>query len=252
MRTLFVALYCFAPSCFAFAGQALIVADEVPAMEVLAKKLKTDEGIESKIVLQAALPADLAPFTAVIVYIHKDLNEPVEKALIAYAKGGGKLIVLHHSISSGKRKNKEWFNFLGVTLPTGDVDKGGYKWTEGVTLDVVNLAPEHFITANKVKYPAQIAFKKPDSGAEEKMLPGVTLKDSEVYLNHVLAGQRTLLLGLKCTDAKTGKTYMQTHAGWIKPAEKGQVIYLMPGHSVREFEDPTYSRIVLNAAIYQP
>ncbi|MCX7049127.1 MAG: ThuA domain-containing protein, partial [Candidatus Sumerlaeota bacterium] len=244
MRKLFVALCCFAPSYFAFAGeQALIVADEIPAMEVLAKKLKAQEGIESKIVKQPEMPADLAPFMAVIVYIHKDLSAPAEKAFIEYAKGGGKLIVLHHSISSGKRKNKEWFNFLGVSLPQGDVDKGGYKWTEGVTLDIVNLAPDHFITRNKVTYPIQVACKQSDSGGGEKSAPGVKLEDSEVYLNHVLSGSRTVLLGLKYTDAKTSATYMQAHAGWIKPADKGWVIYLMPGHSVREFEDPTYSRI---------
>jgi type 1 glutamine amidotransferase len=45
---------------------------------------------------------------------------------------------------------------------------------------------------------------------------------------------------------------MQSHAGWIKTAGKGTVIYLMPGHTKRDFENPTYGRIVLNAFAYKP
>ena len=34
--------------------------------------------------------------------------------------------------------------------------------------------------------------------------------------------------------------------------DKGWIIYLMPGHTQKDFENPTYSRIVLNAIIYKP
>ena len=40
-----------------------------------------------------------------------------------------------NSISSGKRKNARWFPFLEVSLPEGDLNQGGYKWIEGVTLE---------------------------------------------------------------------------------------------------------------------
>jgi hypothetical protein len=233
------------------ATEVLIVADEFPAMQVLAGKLKAEENVTSQIVTQTNLPPDLSRFAAVLAYIHLNLNEPVEKAFIAYARSGGRLVVLHHTISSAKRKNKEWFPFLGVTLPEGDVSQGGYQWTEGVTLDIVNLAPNHFITTNKVSYPAQIAFQTAASAGEE-VLPGFTLADSEVYLNHVLSGARTLLLGLKYTDARTGKLYMQSHAGWVMPSGRGWTIYLMPGHSTREFENPAFARIVANAVVWKP
>src|SRR6185436_10571094 len=107
---------------------------------------------------------------------------------------------LHHSISSGKRKNHDWFKFLGVTLPEGDVTTGGYKWIEGITQQIVNLAPDHFITTHKVSYPEKIAFKVGSS--EERTIPGVTLNESEVYLNHVLEADSTrkTLLGLKYHD----------------------------------------------------
>ncbi len=235
------------------ANQVLIVPDEFPAMEYVAAKLQSEENISSKLVWQTNLPPDLSPFPAVIVYIHKDLKPTAEKAFIEYAQTGGKLIVLHHSISSGKRKNKDWFKFLGVTLPEADVDAGGYKWIEGVTQQLVNLASDHFITTHKVVYPEQVAFKGA-SDTKERALPGVTLKESEVYINHVLADDRTRtrLLGFKYTDKNSGKTYMQTQSGWLKPSGKGWIVYLQPGHSLHDLKDPTYERIVLNAVIWMP
>src|SRR5437899_10127995 len=134
-------------------SEVLIVADESPGMAVLASKLKSEEKISSKVISQKDLPENLAAFEAVAVYIHKDLSESAENAFIAYALGGGKLVLLHHSISSGKRKNAHWFSFLGVNLPEGDFNHGGYKWIEGVSLDLVNLNPNHFIMTNKVTYP---------------------------------------------------------------------------------------------------
>jgi hypothetical protein len=233
-------------------GDVLIVADEIPAMEVLAKKLKDAESIPSRIVTQTNLPKALAPFSAVVVYIHKGLAAAAEQAFIDYAQGGGKLIVLHHSISSGKRTNKQWFSFLGVDLPAGDVAAGGYQWIEPVTLDFVNLAPDHYLTGHRVKYEKPIAYTRSDGGAGVTELPGFTLKDSEVYLNHVLTGPRTILLGLKYADAKSGKTYQQECAGWCRPAGKGWIVYLMPGHSAAEFENPTYARILVNAVTWKP
>jgi len=74
-------------------GDVLIVADEIPAMEVLAKNLKDAESIPSRIVTQTNLPPALAPFSAVVVYIHKGLAAAAERAFIDYTEGGGKLIV---------------------------------------------------------------------------------------------------------------------------------------------------------------
>jgi hypothetical protein len=241
----------FAVSRCAF-SEVLIVADEFPAMEVLASKLKSEEKISSKVISQKDLPENLAPFEAVAVYIHKDLSESAENAFIAYALGGGKLILLHHSISSGKRKNAHWFSFLGVSLPEGDFQHGGYKWIEGVSLDLVNLNPNHFIMTNKVAYPEHIGFTNANMSLPRGDLAGFKLNESEAYLNHVLDPNRTFLMGLKYTDDKSGTTFMQSHAGWIKTAGKGTVIYLMPGHTKHDFENPAYGRIVLNAFAYKP
>jgi len=227
-------------------ADVLIVADEFPAMQVLANRLKADDGKASQIVDQAHMPQNLAPFEAVVVYIHKELAEPAERAFITYAEGGGRLVLLHHSISSGKRQNRYWFPFLGVKLPAGDVDRGGYKWTEGVTVQWVNLAGNQFIMTNRLVYPEQISYSSSDQ-SDRRLLQGFTLRETEVYLNHVLDGEHHLLMGLKYTDAETGKTWMQQTAGWMRPAGKGWVIYFMPGHTLHEFENPCYSRILLNA-----
>lgn len=227
------------------AREVLIVADEFPAMKIVADALKAQENIGATVIAQSALPPALDAYAAVLVYIHLKLDPRVEQALVRYTEAGGRLVVLHHSISSGKRTNELWFPFLGVKLPPGDVNQGGYKWTEGVTIDVVNLAPGHFLTTNQVAWPTNISF-----GGEER--PGISFHDSEVYLNHTLAlGPRTTLLGLRYRDAKTGRVWEQRTAGWEKPAGKGRVVYLMPGHSIREFQEPAFVRLVLNAVIWR-
>ena len=231
------------------AAEVLIVADEFPAMQVLADQLKAQEGIGSRIVKQTEMPRDLAPFKAVVVYIHRALNAQAEKAMLDFLNNGGRLVALHHSISSGKRTNENWFATLGVDLPKGDVTNGGYKWIEGVTIEVANLAPDQFVTTNKVSYPDLVTPIAPSSGAAGAPLPGIRLPESEVYLNHVLSGERTVLLALKYTDAKTGRAWMQRTAGWTRSVGRGRLYYFMPGHSVHDFEKPAYTRIVINAII---
>jgi hypothetical protein len=233
------------------ASDVLIVADEFPAMETLAARLKEAENRDAVIVAQTRLPPELSLFRAVIVYVHGDLDAGAEQALIEYTRAGGKLVVLHHSISSGKRKNAQWLKFLGVELPAGDPNQGGYRWIESVTLEIVNLAPTHFITTNRVSYPAQIAYASNET-RPTKPLPGFRLEDSEVYLNHRFTEPRTVLLGLRYADAKSGQVYQQDRAGWLKPAGKGWVIYLMAGHSAKDFDHPAYQQIVLNAVTWKP
>src|ERR1051326_5616293 len=164
--------------CVGSQGDVLIVADEFPAMEYLAKQLKIQEAISSRVVSQTNLPT-LSGFEAVVVYIHLGLGETAERAFIEYAQAGGRLVLLHHSISSGKRQNRLWFNFLGVELPQGDLDAGGYKWIEGIRMECQVLTST-YITTNRVDY-----------GAASQVLAAFTLTGTEVYLNHRLSGPRT-------------------------------------------------------------
>ncbi|AEI51051.1 ThuA domain-containing protein [Runella slithyformis] len=250
MKQLIAAIICvFWLTAGTVAQEVLIVADEIPAMQVLAKALKAQEGIRTRVIFQNDLPASLTGFRAVIVYIHKDIDSGPEKAFIEYAKNGGKLIVLHHSISSAKRKNAEWFPMLGLDLPKKDVSEGGYKYVGDITMEVVNLAPAHFITTHKITYPSSIAYTR-EGQREEKELPGFVLPKTEAFLNHDLKSPRTILLGCKMTDA-AGKVWMQDRSAWCMPFEKGWVFYSQPGHTEADFENPIYARIIANAVIYK-
>jgi hypothetical protein len=235
------------------AAEVLIVADEFPAMRFLAEKLKSEENLSALVVAQENLPAELKPFRAVVVYIHGELKVPTEESLIRYTRAGGKLIVLHHSISSGKRNNRDWFSFLGIALPPGNVADGGYHWIEPATLDLVNLAPDHFITTHQVDYPTRVAFRLPDEADPPADRPAFTLTESEVYLNHTFTRPRTVLLGFRFIDhGDGGKVYQQGTAGWVLAAGAGQIVYLTAGHSRSDFEHPAYLRIVLNAISFTP
>lgn len=225
------------------AKPVLIVSDGVP-IQILAVQLKA-KGIPSETVTQESLPPKLSSYPAVLVYVHAVLADAAEKAFIAYANSGGKLIVLHHSISSQKRKNPEWLSFLGVKLPEGDVSEGGYKYYDPINLTVVNLAPNEWITTHDVHWESRTDYHGEDRDS-------IDLPATEVYLNQVLEGPRTLLLGLKFRDEKSGKNYLQDTAGWYKKAGKGRVMYFMAGHSGKEFEDPAYSQILANAINFRP
>ncbi len=225
------------------AKSVLIVSDGVP-VQILAVQLKA-HGINSDTVSQQSMPAKLAAYPAALVYIHAALSESAEKAFIDYATSGGKLIVLHHSISSQKRQNPAWMQFLGVSLPEGDVTQGGYKYYDPVPMTLVNLAPKDWITTHAVHWESRTEYRGEDRDAIE-------LPATEVYVNHVLNGQHTILLGLKFVDKKSGVTYMQDPAGWYKKAGKGWVMYFMAGHSGKEFEDPAYAQILTNAVTFKP
>jgi hypothetical protein len=223
------------------AKPVLIVADEIPAMEALGKQLETRIKTPSEIITQDKLPDSLAAYPAVLVYIHKALTEKAENAFLDYADAGGKLIVLHHSISSSKRpnKNKRWMPALGIEVPEGDFDKGGYKYFDDAEWDIVNLAPKDPITTHGITYPLQIE-------RNGKKLPGYHPKPTEIYLNHVLTGPHTILLGLHYVH-KDGKVYDQDTVAWYKPFGKGKIYYFMPGHHPADFDDPIYAQMLSNA-----
>lgn len=245
---------------FLFGGSAtggegiLIVHDELPQMKLLAEFLREGYGYDVNVKTQAEMPPQISHYKAVIVFIHGKLFEGPEKAFIAYAKSGGRLIVLHHSISSGKRKNKYWFGFLGIELPEGSWEEGGYKWIEPVKQKVVNINPGHYITSHEVKYDGRISFES------EKVKRGeysyFTLKkNSEVYLNHTFTDgkEKTLLLGFVYDGERIGgKKVMQKTSGWLKKVGKGWLIYLQPGHSVEDMQSEPFRQIVVNAIQWKP
>lgn len=231
----------------------LIIQDERPQMDVLAKFLTEKGKLPVKIIEQQSLPKQLSGYKAVIVFIHRDLHEQTERTIIDYTKSGGRLIALHHSISSKKAENKFYFDFLGIQLNKGPMEEGGYAWKPS-SWTLVNLNPKHYITNHNIDWDEQVTYSSSDQPAVEKLYPGINLKDdSEVFINHRFTDgrQKTVLCGLIYTDKKSDKTYMQDRGVWIKKQDKGTIVYLMPGHSISDYQNENIAQMVLNAVNWQ-
>ncbi|MGB2865136.1 MAG: ThuA domain-containing protein [Sedimentisphaerales bacterium] len=231
----------------------LIIQDERPQMDVLAKFLTEKGKLPATIVDQQSLPIQLSVYKAVIVFIHGQLFEQTERAIIDYTNDGGRLICLHHSISSRKAENKFYFDFLGMQLKKGPMEDGGYAW-KASNWTLVNLNTKHYITNHNIKWNQQVTYSSSDQPAMEKSYPGIDLKDdSEVFINHRFTDgrEKTVLCGLIYTDKDTGKTYMQDRGAWIKNQGNGTIVYLMPGHCESDYQNENIARMVLNAVNWQ-
>ncbi len=229
--------------------EVIIVQDELPQMEVLAKLLRQKGNLSVTVTDQKSFPGDLSAYQAVIVFIHRDLEEKTEKSIIDYTKDGGKLICLHHSISSKKAENKFYFDFLGISLDKGSMETGGYKY-KASGWSLVNLNPQHFITNSGVNWDNKISYTSSDYPSTEGLYPGIAFKkDSEVFINHKFTDgrEKTVLCGIVYHDGETGKTYMQDRGAWIKKQGKGTIFYFMPGHAVSDYENTNVTQIILNA-----
>ena len=240
-------------------NKVLIVHDELLQMEVLSAILQQKGGFEVTVVEQSALPEDWSGYRAVIGYIHRVLEVPAEKAIIAYTGNGGRYVALHHSISSKKASNEFYFDFLGVQLDNPKEAKnpvmpgGGYGWRHE-TLTLVNLNPAHYITNNGVNWNEEILYTSSDQPSVEALYPSISLHESEVYMNHKFTDgrEKTVLCGFKYLDDRNGQLFMQDRAAWTKPYGDGEVVYLMPGHSAADFENNNFSQMILNAINWKP
>jgi hypothetical protein len=250
--------------------RVLIVTDESDRMRPLAAYLQDKGRIDSVIVDYKSLPEgkrvlpdDLAEYDALVGYIHGDLDEPTEIKIIEYTESGGRFVSVHHMVSSGKKKNRFYFDFLGLHMD--DIERAReasepgthYMWREPVEKVLVNLAPGHYVTRHGISWPEKVDFLPTDvPGAREKEYPAITMKRTEVYSNvkRTDGNEKTLLLGYVYTDDRNNVTHTQATDGWIKAAGDGHVVYIQPGHFVEEFTDPgnILNQLILNAITWNP
>jgi hypothetical protein len=218
----------------------LIVADEREQMEVLAKFFREEGKYEVQIVAQEDFPAELSGCRGVFNFVHRPLTEKVEEGLIAYALSGGRLITLHHGISSSKMLNKKWLPFCGVALFRGERDKGGWSVLGNVTAELVNLRPDHYITSHKVSYEGSTTYTPSDAPSIEQTCPVLRFPRSEVFLNeHFTDGrEKEVLFGVKGADPETGKVYMQDRGGWFHRKGKGWLFYFQISQGERRPRRP--------------
>ncbi len=234
--------------------EVLIIQDELPQMKVLAGFLQEKGSLSVTIRDQASLPQDLSAYRAVLVFIHKDLQETTEKAIIDYTQKGGRLICLHHSISRVKAANQFYFDFLGVRLDQGPMAAGGYAY-KASAWSLVNLNPRHYITNFQVDWGQTIPYTPSDSPSVEGTHPSIRLADdSEVFLNHKFTDgrEKIVLCGLVYQDKETNRTYVQDRGAWIKEQGKGVIVYFMPGHSASDYQKNGISQMILNAIRWTP
>lgn len=239
-------------------GTVLIVMDERPQMEAIASFIKMKAGIESVIVDQAHLPENWSGFRAVVGYIHGKLEEATETRFIDYTQKGGRLVLLHHSISSGKARNRHFYDFLGIELTEPEksrepsVPGGHYAWRDPVEQTIVNLQPNHYVTSHEVQWPENVRYSSSDQPSAERDWPALTLRNSEVYMNHKFTDGRakTVLLGFKWTDDRNNQAYVQDRSGWYRRQGSGLVFYLQPGHSTEELQTPVVSQMILNSIVW--
>ncbi|KPL11599.1 hypothetical protein AMJ85_03515 [candidate division BRC1 bacterium SM23_51] len=238
------------------ARKVLILHDELPQMKVLAKRLEAEGYGVDLVATKEKLPA-LDGYRAVVVYVHGLFTPEQAEAVVRYTHAGGRTIALHHSISSKKRETPLWLKFLGIDLPEPlrDAKKGGYAWQHDVNLRLVNLAPDHYITTNKIPYEGKTDYRRSDTDEPSRPRTYVDFPDSEAFLNHQFTDgkAKTVLYGFVCHHPDLGdKTWMQDRAGWLKEAGKGWVFYFMPGHTVQDLEKPFYQQIILNCLTWRP
>jgi Trehalose utilisation/Right handed beta helix region len=243
------------------AADILVVSDSSGELPTLVKKL-TDRGFSVTQLPQSELKLDgtnrLEKYAAVVDYIHKPNLPKVEKALIAYARGGGRLVVVHHAIASAKMQNPAWLDFLGVDLFPRDDKK--FPWDVSYLVDytMVNLAPGHFVTTNKVGYNKWVDYSSADRPTLRGMYTAFTLDQTEIFHNQRLREMpgRTILFGyqtkLAPEMAAKGRPSSEDSAGWCMPTNKGWTFYFMPGHLEADFENNNFAQLIYNAIEWDP
>ncbi len=227
----------------------LIIADEWPQMDLLAERLVKYDNYLIRKSEQDQIESDLSGFDFIFMYVHKSLSVNTENALINYTTDGGSLIVLHHGIASSKMKNPKWLDFLGVELFPRDHKQYPWGVLSETTHTMVNLYPGHFITSNGIHYEKTITFHSEYEPIYKGAYGAFDLHHTEIFLNqHLVGDQHKVLFGFSSEDGSR----MQPTSGWYKKEGNGRVFYYQAGHSVSDFENQNYLRILFNTLQWLP
>jgi murein DD-endopeptidase MepM/ murein hydrolase activator NlpD len=207
----------------------------------------------------ASLVDELKQYDTALVYIHHVMKENVEQALIEYAEGGGRLLVLHHAIASSKMKNPDWLDFLGIALYPRDHAEYPWHVSGAIPHTMVNLAPEHYITTHDVDYERTVSYRSPDREDLRGELPAFDLENTEIFHHQRFTdgNEKVILFGYLMEETpedskKKNMPSMEDTSGWYKETGKGLVFYLQPGHATSDFLNPNFSQIILNCLRWRP
>lgn len=232
-----------------------VVADEFDQMKALGEFLQKKSNITLQLFEQKNFPAKIpSSIQGVIEFVHMKLDDPVAQTIMDYTLKGGKTVILHHGISSGKKETKGWYEFLGVNLDQSKEAKFPYHYFHDTDFSFVNLNPAHYITSHNVHYSQTIRYRSSDTPSEEKEYPALVFKNSEVFVNHAFTDgrEKTVLFGFTCKNPQTGETIAQDRSGWCKPKGKGWIFYFHPGHITEDYRNSDFCQIILNCFTWKP
>ena len=235
------------------APELLIVTDEREPMKALAGFLEGTPGYKVTSVEPGKLPPGLSKYAGVFMYVHGRLTDAAAEAMIGYAEGGGRLVVLHHGIASGKVRTPKWMAFTGMHIAPRNDPNHPWEVLGNTTHTLVNLQPGHYVTSHNVRYDRLVEYRSSDSPSRAAKLPALDLPSTEVFLNQQFTDGRakTVLFGFRAERA--GKpAIMQDRSGWYKPAGKGWLFYLQPGHAAPDFQNEAFCQIIWNCLSWRP
>jgi hypothetical protein len=237
------------------AFRVAVVADEWEPLEPLLSWLaERDEVVVVVRYEQQTLPDNMEGCRAVFMYVHRPLLPENVGKLIRYARGGGRLVILHHGLASAKMENPEFMQFVGMYLAPRDDPEAPWRVIANATQSLVNLNLGHFLTSNGVTYEEVVEYRSGDAPARTGRFPALRFADTETFVNQQFTDgrEKTVLFGVKCPDPATGKPIMQDRGGWLKPQGKGRVFYFQTGHRAEDFEKQQYRQVLLNCLLWEP
>ncbi len=217
---------------------------------------------------------------AIFTYNKSLYKKKTVKNIIAFCEKGGKVIALHHNVSSVMLRRPEWLAFTDVDIKKGE--KNPYPWSviEGGDLFLLQLNSEDKIMKGVVlegdapelnqlaelqglKPPENIHLEgdkrivsfeiPPEIHAEVDALPrapALVFKKSEYFINLVLNPNpnRELLFAAYFEDPESGRRYFSANGAWKLPRGEGVLYYFMPGHSTWDFTEE-YCKILRNCLL---
>ena len=234
----------------AIAAPIYLVHDEAGPMETLSRLLQA-HGYAAKAENETDFRKEMQTVTprVMFLYVHGVLKPDLEDYIISFARGGGRLIILHHGLASAKAQNLKYMDFLGMSI-TRDAPP---KWTVARgAVELVNLNPGHYVTTHNVVYSGTVSYRSSDSPSVDQSLPAIEFADTEAFLNMMFtdAHRKTVLFGVRVQTSDG--IQMQDRGGWMMRTGKGCVFYFQPGHFAKDFENPQYLQILLNAIEWTP
>lgn len=204
--------------------------------------------------------------TAIIAYNKNLYKTKVVEALKTFCMNGGTLVALHHNVSSMMLRQPAWLEFVNVSITKGDVP---HPWgtIEGGDNYLYNLAHGNPITSLDLAYDSsapsitsfnqelglagfhddpskkiishEISGEDMEKSSMVEQESTIKIPCSEYFINLVLNPEpdRKLLFAIFYRDDVKKRHYISANGGWMARRGDGMLFYLMPGHSIGEYND---------------